>query len=289
MTIKKEVADEKRFQNTLAKSVSYQGIGLHTGVKVTMHLHPASENTGIVFRRIDLDLQPSLKAHINHVVSTPRCTNIGCNAFSIYTVEHLLSALKAFGIDNVFVDLDGPEPPVGDGSALLFVELIKKAGLLVQKQKKTIRFLKSPISYSSGNTHLVALPCENYKISYTLHYPNCSTMGTQFYSFDLSSSGFEQEIAPCRTFALYEEVAKLKEKGLIKGGSLDNAVVIKNDQVVNEEGLRFSEEMARHKILDVIGDLALLSLDFRAHVIALCSGHSANIAFGKKILEYFAK
>jgi len=174
--------------------------------------------------------------------------------------------------------------PIFDGSSLRFVEMIEEAGYCEQGAEKQMMRLKTPIYWSQGEIHLIALPSEEYRISYTLHYPHSKTIGTQFYSFALDAEGFKKEIASSRTFSIYEEIAPMIEKGLVKGGSLDNAVIIKGDEVVNPGGLRYSDEMARHKVLDLIGDLSLVP-PFLAHVIAVRSGHGSNNAFAEKLLN----
>ncbi len=242
-------------------------------------------DTGIVFQRTDLPYRPFLPARSEYVQGTPRCTIIGNGQASVQTTEHLLAALRAYGIDNVLIEISGPEVPIFDGSSRHFVEMIENAGIREMEGEKTIYSLKNPVFWSQGDIHLIALPSEEYRISYTLHYPHSKMIGTQFYTFALDQEGFKREIASCRTFSLYEEIAPMIEKGLVKGGSLDNAVIIKGDEVVNPEGLRFPDEMARHKVLDLIGDLSLVP-PFLAHVVAVRSGHASNNAFAKQLLNH---
>jgi UDP-3-O-[3-hydroxymyristoyl] N-acetylglucosamine deacetylase len=226
-----------------------------------------------------------LAARLEYVQATPRCTVLGNGTISIQTVEHLLSALRAFEIDNVLIEISGPEVPIFDGSALPFVEMIEKAGIReLEKEKKTVK-VQTPLFWSQGDIHLIAVPSDHFRISYTLHYPHSSAIGTQYYSFALSQECFKNEIAPSRTFSVYEEIAPMIEKGLVKGGSLTNAVIIKDNAIVNSEGLRFSDEMVRHKVLDLIGDLSLVPVWFYAHIIAVRSGHSSNNAFAKELYD----
>jgi UDP-3-O-[3-hydroxymyristoyl] N-acetylglucosamine deacetylase len=279
------VAPSPKMQRTLQRSVAAMGIGLFSGEKVSICLCPAVENTGIVFQRVDLPHRPILPARSEYVQGTPRCTIIGNGEDSVQTVEHLLAALRAYRIDNVLIEISGCEVPIFDGSSIHFVTMIEEAGIReLQFEKKVFR-LEAPIFWSQGEIHLIALPSEEYRISYTLHYPHSSTIGTQFYTFVLDQEDFKNEIAPCRTFSIYEEIAPMIEKGLVKGGSLDNAVIIKDDVVVNPDGLRFPDEMVRHKVLDLIGDLSLVP-PFLAHVVAVRSGHASNNAFAKELFNH---
>jgi UDP-3-O-[3-hydroxymyristoyl] N-acetylglucosamine deacetylase len=225
---------------------------------------------------------------LDHVVSTPRCTILGNHKFTIHTVEHLLSALKAMGVDNAILAISGPEVPIMDGSSEAFVEAILKAGIVELEEEKEIYTLDSPISWSKGDIHLVAIPAQEFRISYTLHFPESAILKSQYFSIVINPQNFAEQIASCRTFCLYEEIAPFIESGLIKGGGLDNAVIIKNDVVINPDGVRFSDEMVRHKILDLIGDLSLVSCPFYAHIIAIRSGHASNIAFARELLNHLS-
>jgi UDP-3-O-[3-hydroxymyristoyl] N-acetylglucosamine deacetylase len=273
-------------QYTLAREVSLKGAALFTGEDVSITLTPAPPNTGIVFQRLDLSDQPLIKAKLENVESTPRCTKLGNGNASVQTVEHLLAALRAFSIDNVIVKIFGPEVPIFDGSATSFIELIENGGVTAQTKKRNVYKLAEPVYSSFGDVHLVALPSDEFRLSYTLHFPFCMTIGTQYFSYVLDPMTFKREIAPCRTFAVYEEIVPLIEKGYIRGGGLDNAIVIKEEKIINPEALRFEDEMARHKILDLIGDLSLIGKHFLAHVIAIRSGHASNIAFAQKLSDH---
>lgn len=287
----KEISNNKRRMRpsyTLQKEVSKKGVGVFTGEEALLTLKPLPFGSGIVFQRTDLPGSPKFQLNLSLVKGTPRCTIIGNEIFSVQTVEHLMAALHVYGIDDLLVQLSGPEIPIFDGSAMPFVEMIEDAGLFPQGEKE-IRELKTPVYWSCGDVHLVALPAEECRISYTLHYPSSSYIGTQFFSISLQQNSFKQEIAPCRTFSVYEEIAPLIEKGFLKGGSLESALVIKDNQVLNPEGLRLPEEMVRHKILDMIGDLYLMGFSFFAHIIAIRSGHHANNAFANELLDQFKK
>lgn len=275
----------RKKQRTLLRSVSAAGIGLFSGEKVCVRLCPSAENSGIVFQRTDLAQRPLLPARSEYVQGTPRCTIIGKGDHYVQTVEHLLAALRAYDIDNVLIEISGCEVPIFDGSSMHFVHMIEEGGICELESEKEVFSIKTPVFWSQGDIHLIALPSDEYRISYTLHYPHSETIGTQFYTFSLSPERFKNEIASSRTFSIYEEIAPMIKKGLVKGGSLDNAVIIKGDEVVNPGGLRFPEEMARHKVLDLIGDLALVP-PFLAHVIAVRSGHASNNAFAKQLLNH---
>lgn len=278
----------RRPQKTLKKQVSFSGVGIHTGKEVTIRFCPAPAHSGIVFQRIDLAGKPAIPAAIEYVQETSRSTTIGIGACTVQTVEHVLAALKAYQIDNLCIQVTEGEPPIGDGSSQTFVEMIEEAGIEEQEATKTIASLKHPVHFSHGQTHLVALPSDEFRISYTLHYPNTPVIRCQYLSLAVTSQSFKEQVASCRTFALYEEITYLMENGLIRGGSLENAVVIKDDVIFSKEGLRFPDEMVRHKILDLIGDLSLVGIPFLAHVIAIRSGHAANVAFGKELMKQFS-
>ncbi len=270
-------------QRTLGGEASYSGIGLHTGEEVSITLRPAGEGSGIRFRRIDLPENPEVPATVEYVQDTSRSTNIGIGNVRVNTVEHLLAALKACQVDNALIDITAAEPPIGDGSSNPFIAMIEEVGVVELDTQLTPVSLKHPVYYSCGDIHLVALPSDEYRISYTLHYPKTAVIKSQYYSGVVSKDRFIKDLAPCRTFALYEEISYLMDNGLIKGGSLDNAVVIMNDVVLSKEGLRFDDEMVRHKVLDLIGDLSLVGIPFNAHIIAICSGHHSNVELAKKI------
>lgn len=275
-----------RKQRTLVRPVTFSGIGVHTGQEVNMRFCPAEENSGVNFKRIDLPDQPIIPASVKNVCDTARSTTIGIANNRIHTVEHVLAAVRAYEIDNLLIEVSNIEPPISDGNSISFVEMIESAGIAEQQAKVPIVKIETPIYWSEKDIHLVALPYDGYKLSYTLNYPDTQVLRAQFHSIELSPANFKKEIAPCRTFSLYNEVAILMERGLIKGGSLDNAVVIKDNAILSKNGLHFPDEMARHKILDMIGDLALVGVPFHAHVIAIRAGHASNYQLAKKIYEH---
>jgi UDP-3-O-[3-hydroxymyristoyl] N-acetylglucosamine deacetylase len=270
-------------KKTLKKSVTISGIGLFTAERTTLTIHPAPPDAGLLFQRKDLPNEPIIEATLDNVVSTPRCTILGENNCTIHTVEHVLAALNAMGIDNALLELSGPEVPIMDGSSYLFVEAILDGGITEQDEEKDIHYLRYPVSWSNGDVHLVAIPAEELAVSYTLHFPQSKILRSQYMQAPITPAYFSKEIASCRTFCLYEEIAPFIESGLITGGGLDNAVIIKNDLVINPDGIRFPDEMVRHKILDLIGDLALIPEAFCAHIIAIRSGHASNVAFARAL------
>jgi len=280
-----ELTSSRKNQCTLRKEVSIAGIGLFTGIKTCIKLKPAEENTGVNFQRIDVPNKPIFPAKVDSVRGTPRCTIIGNGSVFIQTVEHLLSALKAFEIDNAMIEIDGPEVPSCDGSAFPFVKLIEEAGIVTQKATKEIYRLPAPVFWTKGDVHLVALPADEFRVSYTLNYPSSKLLKSQYYTVLVNGENYKNEIAPARTFSLYEEIVPLIEKGSIKGGNLENALIIKGDSILNPEGSRFEDEMARHKVLDLIGDLSLVGDSFLAHIIAIRSGHFSNISLAKEIVN----
>jgi UDP-3-O-[3-hydroxymyristoyl] N-acetylglucosamine deacetylase len=275
-----------QMQKTLKRDASISGIGLFTGEKVLLRLLPAPANSGIVFQRVDLPTKPCIPARLEYVSDTMRCTRLSLKSVSLIMVEHLLSALSAFDVDNVLIQMEGSEIPAGDGSSQTFVDLLEQAGVATQGAPRNYLTLKEPIFWSEKDTHLIALPDDHFRISYTLHYPRSPMLRSQYLSLPIDRETYSEEIAPCRTFSLYEEIAPLIEKGYLKGGGLENAVVIQGDRVLNPEGVRFADEMVRHKILDLIGDLSLLGKKLKAHIVAIRSGHSSNIAFAKKLMYY---
>lgn len=271
---------------TLATQVSRKGIGLFSGTQAEICFLPAPEGHGIIFQRMDVMGEPLLPAQLKNVQGTPRCTILGNQGVSIQTVEHVLAALAACGIDNLLIQVTGPEVPVFDGSSKVFVEMIEEAGLCALNDSVPVYGISKPLYWSVGDVHIVAIPSDEYRISYTLHYPHSKLLKAQFFTVQVNAETFKKDIAPCRTFSLYEEILPFIEKGLLKGGSLENAVIIKNDEVMNPEGLRFPDEMVRHKIVDMIGDLSLIGFPFLAHIIAIRSGHFANNAFAKELQNH---
>src|SRR5881227_2091177 len=269
------MASAPEFQHTLSKAAGFSGMSLHTGEKVSLKLHPAPANHGIKFKRKDLQDEPTIDAKIDNLKMVERATTIGEGSIRVHTVEHVLAALSAMDVDNAIVEMDANEPPIGDGSAQPYVDLIKKAGVIAQEEARKFFHVREPMHVESKtDALLVLLPCETFRISCTQAGPN--NRFAQFLSMEITSATFEREIAPARTFVYYEDVRPLMEKNLIKGGSLENAIVVRGEAVLSKEPLRFADEFVRHKILDIIGDLALVGRRIRGHVVAVKPGHATN-------------
>jgi UDP-3-O-[3-hydroxymyristoyl] N-acetylglucosamine deacetylase/3-hydroxyacyl-[acyl-carrier-protein] dehydratase len=272
-----------RQQRTIKDTFTFEGTGLHTGKKVKTVFHPAPPHTGVIFRRVDLDPPVEIPARVNFVDEREirRNTTITKNGALIHTVEHIMAAIAGLQIDNLIVEINADEPPEPkDGSCAPFVEAFKNAG--IENQGVPVRYYKitSPLSFSEDNVELVAVPYDGFKISFTIEYDN-PHIGTQFGSFEMNPDVFIREIAPTRTFALMSDVEMLKAEGLIKGGSLENAVVVDENGILNKEPLRFPDEFVRHKIMDVMGDLALLGAPIEGHIMAFRSGHISNLKFAR--------
>lgn len=281
---------ERKLQKTVKEPKSIEGIGLHTGERSKIILKPAPPNTGIVFIRKDMEESEPIKVDIENLLDTskyPRRTSIGNEKVQIHTIEHLLSALYAMEIDNVFVEIFGCECPGLDGSCKEFVEIIKEAGIKEYEEEKEIFYLKEPIYISENSSHIIALPSNELKISYTLDYPK-TMINSQFASFVINPEIYEREISPARTFCLKEEVEILKNMGLGKGSNYQNTLVIDKDKVIDNE-FRFKDEPVRHKISDLIGDIALLGKYLIAHIVGIKSGHTLNTKLIKKIKEIMKK
>lgn len=274
-----------RLQRTIKKEVTFQGIGLHTGKYATVKLKPASRDTGIVFCR--MDRSAIIKANVTSVVDTAFATTIGyvngSDTVKIKTVEHLLAAASGLGIDNLIVEVDGPEIPVLDGSSTRIVGIILDAG--IAKQGKKMPFIKiiRPIVYEDAHSKIVALPYDGRRISYYINFGH-HILGHQEITLDINEESFIKEIAPARTFGFLNDVEKLRANGLAKGGSLDNAVIVGDSGVLNNSGLRFEDEFVRHKVLDAIGDLSLLGFSIHGHIMLQKAGHTANVNFLKKLM-----
>src|SRR5216110_585987 len=269
-------------QHTVGKTASLSGTSLHTDEKVSLRLHPATVDHGIKFKRKDLPDEPTIDARIDNLKMVERATTIGEGSVRVHTVEHVLAALSAMDVDNAIVVMDANEPPIGDGSAQPYVDLIKKAGVIVQEEARKFFDVREPMHVESKTgALLVLLPCETFRVSCTQAGPN--NRFAQFLSMEITPATFEREIAPARTFVFYEDVKPLMEKNLIKGGSLENAIVVRGEAVLSKEPLRFPDEFVRHKILDIIGDLALVGRRIRGHVVAVKPGHASNADLARSI------
>jgi UDP-3-O-[3-hydroxymyristoyl] N-acetylglucosamine deacetylase / 3-hydroxyacyl-[acyl-carrier-protein] dehydratase len=300
-------------QRTIGNSVSMSGVGLHTGATCTMTFKPAPENYGIRFIRCDLANKPEIPANADFVVDVSRGTTLGIGEVKVHTVEHVLASIVGLQIDNIIIEIDGIEPPVGDGSALPYVEVLLKAGFVQQDAPKDYLIIDKTVAYHNNENQIdiVALPLDSYRVTVMVDYQN-PALGSQHTGlFDLEKE-FVDEFAPARTFCFLSEVEQLINFGLIKGGDIDNAIVIvdkhANDEelenirqkvgikykitlgkngILNDKKLRFKNEPARHKLLDLIGDLALIGAPLKAQILAARPGHMANVEFAKQVRKLY--
>ena len=267
-------------QVTLASGVSYSGAGLHSGKEVTMRLMPGDPDSGIVFIRTDLPGRPEVHARAELVTSTLKATTLSENGAQVFTVEHLLGALFAMGIDNCRIEMDAPEPPVTDGSGLVFARLVQQAGRTEQEAERKIRSIDRSYSVYDGDKFILMLPYDGTRISFTSVNPH-PLLGTQYYDLLLDEETFLKEIAPARTIGFMCEVEQMRKLGLGLGGNLENALVYDDEKCLSVP--RFPDELVRHKILDVLGDLSLIGA-WKGHIIAVKSGHSYNSQLAKQII-----
>ena len=274
-------------QRTILREASIKGKSLHTGEEVNLTLKPAPENHGIVFRRIDLYGKPEIKALVDLVEDLVRSTTIADGHTKVHTVEHVLSALNGCGVDNVLIEMDASEPPILDGSAKHFVNLVQEAEPVEQKAERSYFVLEEPISVTRGGSSIIALPYDGFRVTCTS--ADDRGIHTQHLMMDIDPESYVAQIATARTFTIYEDIEELLKLGKIKGGSLDSAIVIKGDKIVSKEPLRFKDEFVRHKILDIVGDIVLAGMPIKAHIVGVRPGHALNAelsrAFRKKILE----
>lgn len=271
-------------QRTLMNEVGCTGIGLHTGEKVKINLRPAPANSGIKFVRTDLKGRPEVEVRFDNVFDTTLATTIGTNGCKVSTIEHLMAAFFGLGIDNAVVELDGPEVPIMDGSAAPFVFLIKSGDIREQKSPKQFIVIKKPFKVDDGNRSVCIYPSKELKITYMIDFQH-PLLRNQEYELTFSGRDFVREISTARTFGFLKDVETLKKNGLARGGSLDNAVVIDDFRIINEDGLRFDDEFVRHKILDFIGDISIVGSPIIGHFVVKKSGHFLNQHMLKKLME----
>ena len=276
---------QQTYQQTLAAPVSYSGIGLHSGKNVNMCMLPAEADTGIVFIRTDLPDKPEIAAKPANVSSTLKATTLSENGAEVFTVEHLMAALSMMGVDNCRIEMDSPEPPVTDGSSGVFADLILEAGRKTQAALRKVYALDRAFAVHQDDRYICVLPYDGYRISFTSINPH-PLLGTQYYDIELTEENFLKEIATARTVAFMHEVEQMKKMGLGLGGNTDNVVVFDNTGILSET--RFDNELIRHKILDVIGDLYLLG-HIKAHVVAVKTGHAFNAELARQIENYRSK
>ncbi|MEW6611295.1 MAG: UDP-3-O-acyl-N-acetylglucosamine deacetylase [Pseudomonadota bacterium] len=274
-------------QRTLKNMVWGTGIGLHSGKKVYIGLRPAPANTGIVFHRTDLGEGALVKACPENVVDTQLSTNLGKDGVRVATVEHLMSALAGMGIDNAYIDLDGPEVPIMDGSAAPFVFLIQCAGIEEQSAPKRFIRITRPVQVQDGDRWTRLEPYDGFRVSFAIDFDHpVIRHGQQFVSIDFSTTSFVKEVSRARTFGFMREVEALRQMGLALGGNLDNAIVVDDYRVLNEDGLRYDDEFVRHKILDSIGDLYLMGYAMIGHFSGHKSGHALNNQLLRHLLAH---
>jgi len=305
----------KRKQQTISRPVSCTGIGLHTGVECTITFKPAPENYGIRFIRTDIKNSPEIKADIDHVVDISRGTTIEEKKARIHTVEHALAAVSGLRIDNVLIELTSKEPPVMDGSAKDFVEVLLASGIVGQENERNVLEIRRAVNYTDPyrDIDIHIIPSDRFRVTFMVEYP-LPSLGTQYEAIYNMAEDFAVEVAPARTFCFLSEVEMLKENGLIKGGSLDNAVVLIDklldrseinrlrdlfgieeniitgaNGILNGRILRFRNEPVRHKTLDLIGDLALLGIPIKGHVTAARAGHASNVEFVKTLKREYSQ
>ena len=304
----------RRFQCTISKPVFCTGVGLHTGLESKIIFKPAPEDYGIHFIRQDVDNCPEIMADIDHVVDISRGTTIEQNGVKIFTVEHALAAVSGLRIDNVLIELTAKEPPVMDGSSKDFVEALQKSGIVEQKKSRRVLEISEPVSYSDPKrgVDIHVVPSDQFRVTFMIDY-KLPSLGSQYTAVYNMQEDFAREVAPARTFCFLSEIEELREIGLIKGGALDNAVVIVDKEIDNTEvnrlrslfgikeeiimgangilngkRLRYKNEPVRHKTLDLIGDMALLGVPIKGHVTAARSGHASNVEFVKMIRSIYS-
>lgn len=269
----------KRNQHTIGKDVTYKGLGLHSGMPVTMTMHPAAPGTGIIFKRSDLPGGPEVPAQSRYITNTLRATTLEKGEAKVFTVEHVLSALYALQIDNCVIEMDSPEPPVGDGSAKTFCDMVEEAGVKTQDEMIPILTLDTSAAVYEDNKFITALPYDGLRITFTSINPH-PLLGTQMRDVVIDHDSYMKEIAPARTIGFTWELEAMRKMGLGKGGTLENAVVYSETECLSQ--LRFPDELVRHKILDILGDISLVG-PLHAHIIAVLGSHKLNAELSEKL------
>lgn len=277
------------YQNTVKKEVTVSGITLHTGVRATLRILPAPENTGIVFRRVDMPGKPEVQAVAGNVIDVRRATTIASRTTGAFvvTVEHIMASLHASQVDNAIVEMDGPEPPIADGSAKAYFDGIQAAGLQQLSAPAKYWTASAPISVDAGNSHLLLEPADNFEIVCHVEY-GATPLDKQDFSCIVTPESFERELSDSRTFCIYGELAQLLAAGLVKGGSLDNAVIMHDGAIISKDGMRHKEEFARHKMMDLVGDIFLTGMRVRAKVTAIRAGHPTHVKLAGEMLAQYA-
>jgi UDP-3-O-[3-hydroxymyristoyl] N-acetylglucosamine deacetylase len=271
-------------QKTIRKRVQVTGIGLHSGKTCSLTFVPAPPHTGVHFMRADLPDSPSIKVDAKNVTATGYATTLGGGQFSVSTVEHCMAALSALRIDNLIIELDGPEIPIIDGSALDFLKAIQSVGLIEQEQPRKYCYITQPIYYSEGDKQAYVVPYQGLRLTVTIDFPHPS-IGRQKLDLDINEVSFTREVASARTFGFLKDLEDLKKKGLALGGSLENAIGLDDMKVINPEGLRFADEFVRHKALDALGDLVTLTMPLMGHLVLYKCGHDIMNKLVRKIQD----
>lgn len=271
------------FQKTIRKTVEVDGVGIHSGEKTTLRFKPAPANTGVYFVRADLPGKPFLKVSASHVQAVSYQTTLGGSEFQVATIEHCVSALSALRIDNIYIELDGPEIPICDGSAQFFMRALLKGELIELDEPRKYCYVTEPISYVEGEKSAYVLPYHGLRLTVTIDFPH-PVIGEQTLDMEINEQSFARDIASARTFGFLKDVDALKAAGLAKGGSLENCIVLDDAQILNPEGLRFKDEFVRHKALDALGDLVTLEMPLMGHVVLKKAGHDIMNKLIKKIV-----
>lgn len=271
-------------QKTIRKKTVVHGVGIHSGDPCTLTFRPAPPDTGVYFIRSDLPGRPALKVSAKNVQATSHQTTIGGEAFSVATIEHCLSALSALRIDNLFVELDGPEIPIADGSARDFLRALLDVGIVEQDQPRKYCYITEPIYFSEGEKHAYIVPYHGLRVTVTIDFLH-PKIGKQTLDLDINEQSFARDIAGARTFGFLKDVEALKARGLAKGGSLENCIVLDDSSVVNPEGLRWEDEFVRHKALDALGDLVTLEMPLMGHVVLFKAGHDIMNKLVRKVWD----
>lgn len=271
-------------QKTLKNKAVINGIGLHKGIETSLSFCPAPVNTGIHLIRTDLEGCPSVPVHVDHVKATSLATTLGADRFMVSTVEHCLSTLAAFRIDNVYLELKGSEIPIGDGSAKVFMDEIRKAGTIEQAEPRKYLYITKPIYCGTEEKHAYVVPYNGLRLSCTIDFQH-RMIGQQFIDVDINEQTFANELASARTFGFIKDIEKMREMGLAMGASLENAIALDEDKIINPEGLRYENEFVRHKAMDALGDLMTLGRPLMGHVVLYKAGHDILNQLVKKILD----
>lgn len=270
-----------RRQKTIAKEIQYKGAGLHSGLPVTMTMKPAPVDTGVVFVRTDIEGHPQVRAHITNVTNTMRATTLEKGEAKVFTVEHVLSALYGLEVDNCYIEMDSVEPPIADGSGQVFVDLLVEAGIVELDKEQVVHAVEKAHSIYAGDKYIVVLPYDGLRITFTSINPH-PLLGTQFADYEITRESYEKEIARARTIGFMNEIEHLQSLGLAKGGNLENCIVYDDEKCLST--LRFDDELVRHKILDVLGDISLIG-PIKGHIIAVKSSHELNAKLSREIYK----